>query len=153
MNVGLNKPYRAPVYQTYGECVRGLYRQGILGFYKGNACRCVHLLAYDLIRHRLMYAMDTDDTALFKRHSFFTDMTAACAASLFLHPLHFAEARLVLSNRLPNFSAYKSLYSMAVSSVSFSGAGAPFTRGASVHLPRSFIIAFSGFNYFSSVNL
>ena len=24
--VGLNKPYRAPIYQTYKECVTGLYR-------------------------------------------------------------------------------------------------------------------------------
>lgn len=34
--VGLNAPYRAPVYRTYWECVSGLKKQGILGFYKGN---------------------------------------------------------------------------------------------------------------------
>ena len=96
--------------------MRGLHRQGILGFYKGNACRCAHWLTYDLLRTRIQYMCDTDD-ALFKRHSFFIDLAAACAASLFLHPLHFAEARLVLNNRLPNFSAYKSLYTLGMSSM------------------------------------
>lgn len=89
---------------------------------------------------------DTDD-ALFKRHSFFTDLAAATAASLFLHPLHFAESRFVLNNRLPNFSAYKSLYSLGMACTT------QITRGASVHVPRSFVMAFSGFNYFSSTNM
>ena len=54
---------------------------------------------------------------------------------------------MVLNNRLPNFSAYKSLYSLGMTSMEQA------TRGASVHVPRSFILAFSGFNYFSSANL
>ena len=44
--VGLNQVYRAPIYQTYGECIQGLYRQGILGFYKGNGWRLFHVFAY-----------------------------------------------------------------------------------------------------------
>ena len=48
--VGLNQPFRAPVYQTYSECIRGLYRQGILGFYKGNACRLAHIYLYKVHR-------------------------------------------------------------------------------------------------------
>ena len=95
--------------------------------------------------------MDTDEV-IFKRNSFFKDLVAATTASVFLHPLHFAEARLVLNNRLPNFSAYKSIYSMVVSTATATGIE-QVTRGVSIHLPRSFILAFSGFNYFSSVNL
>ena len=64
--------------------------------------------------------MDTDEVIL-KRNSFFKDLVAATAASLLLHPLHFAEARLVLNNRLPNFSAYKSLFSMAISTTNVTG--------------------------------
>lgn len=40
--VGLNKPFRAPVYRSYWECIRGLHKQGILGFYKGNGLRLTH---------------------------------------------------------------------------------------------------------------
>lgn len=40
--VGLNRPYRAPVYRTYWECIQGLYKQGLLGFYKGNSLRLVN---------------------------------------------------------------------------------------------------------------
>ena len=95
--------------------------------------------------------MDTGEV-IFTRNSFFKDFIAATAASLLLHPLHFAEARLVLNNRLPNFSAYKSLFSLITSATNFVGSTQAF-RGASIHLPRSFILAFSGFNYFSSVSL
>ena len=109
-------------------------------------CRCAHVLCYDVFRNKLRFQLDTDEV-IFKRDSFFKDLIAATGASLILHPVHFAEARLVLNNRLPNFSAYKSLYSMAISSMD------QITRGASVHFPRSFILAFSGFNYFSSANL
>jgi len=28
------------------ECIQGLYRQGILGFYKGNGVRCAHVFLY-----------------------------------------------------------------------------------------------------------
>ena len=44
--VGLNKPYRAPVYRNYMECIQGLYKQGLLGFYKGNGVRCAHIFLY-----------------------------------------------------------------------------------------------------------
>jgi len=44
--VGLNKPFRAPVYRTYYECIKGLYKQGIFGFYKGNGLRLVHGYAF-----------------------------------------------------------------------------------------------------------
>ena len=40
--VGHNKPFRAPIYRTYWECVRGLHKQGILGFYKGNGLRLTY---------------------------------------------------------------------------------------------------------------
>ena len=148
---GLNKPYRAPVYQTYGECLQGLYRQGLLGFYKGNACRCAHVLGYDVFRIRINQMLDTDE-AILKRNSFWKDLIAATAASLLLHPLHYAEARLVLNNRLPNFSAYKSAFTLASSSVGSTSIKDVF-RGVTIHFPRSFILAFSGFNYSSSASL
>jgi hypothetical protein len=56
--VGLNKPYRAPVYQTYLECIQGLYKQGILGFYKGNGCRIFHLFVFEYLRNNLIFTFD-----------------------------------------------------------------------------------------------
>jgi hypothetical protein len=44
--VGHNKPFRAPVYRTYYECISGLYKQGILGFYKGNGLRLAYGYAF-----------------------------------------------------------------------------------------------------------
>ena len=44
--VGFNKPFRAPIYRTYWECIRGIYNQGILGFYKGNGIRLLYGYAF-----------------------------------------------------------------------------------------------------------
>ena len=94
---------------------------------------------------------------IFKRNSFLRDFLAATIASVFLHPLHLAEARLVLQNRLPNFTSYKSLWTMFLSSYREMG------KGITGHIPRSFILSLSkaighnyyiaGFNYFSAVNI
>ena len=100
--VGLNKPYRAPIYQTYAECIQGLYKQGMLGFYKGNGFRVAHIFLYEHFRNSFMYKMDEGEE-IYHRNSFIKDYIAACGAALVLHPLHFAEARYVLQNRLPNF--------------------------------------------------
>ena len=136
MNTGLNKPYRAPVYRNYWECVQGLYRQGILGFYKGNAVRCAHISLYLILRNDMQSYFDFGNN-IFKRNSFMRDFLAATVASMFLHPLHLAEARLVLQNRLPNFTSYKSLWTMFLSSFKELG------KGITGHIPRSFILSLS----------
>lgn len=51
--VGKNEPYRAPVYLTYGECIKSLYRQGVLGFYKGNFYRHINLLGTGVIQSQI----------------------------------------------------------------------------------------------------
>ena len=55
---------------------------------------------------------------------------------------------MILNNRLPNFGSYKSLYTLVMASRD----PAIVRRGASVHVPVNFIMAFTGFNYFSSIN-
>jgi len=114
--VGLNKPYRAPIYQTYWECMQGLYRQGILGFYKGNLMRLSHIAIYGQWRDILIYYAYRDKNILTSRSNFFVDLAAATFASICLHPFHYAESRMVLNNRLPNFGSYKSLFSLLISS-------------------------------------
>jgi hypothetical protein len=42
---GTNQPFRAPVYAGYFETIRALANQGFLGFFKGYAAGCLHLMA------------------------------------------------------------------------------------------------------------
>jgi len=114
--VGLNKPYRAPVYQTYLECIQGLYKQGILGFYKGNGCRIFHLFVFEYLRNNLIFTFD-GESQVYQRSSFFKDYLAATTAAVICHPLHFAESRFVLQNRLPNFQSYKSSWTLLLSTM------------------------------------
>jgi hypothetical protein len=134
--VGLNKPYRAPIYRNYLECIQGLYKQGLLGFYKGNGVRCAHVLLYQAFRNDMQRQLDWGNN-IFKRNSFWRDFAAASLAGIFLHPLHLVEARLVLQNRIPNFSTYKSIWSLFMSSYR------EMLKGVTAHIPRSFLISLS----------
>lgn len=89
--------------------------------------------------------LDSEQTIVSK-NSFFKDFAAAFVASLYLHPLHWAEARYILNNRIPAFQSYKSLYTMGFQS------GHQVFNGITVHLPRSLLISLAGFNYFRSAN-
>ena len=67
----------------------------MLGFYKGNGVRIAHVFLYQIIRNHTSYQLDWGQN-IFKRNSFVRDFASATVASVFLHPLHFAEARLIL---------------------------------------------------------
>jgi hypothetical protein len=108
----------------------------VLGFYKGNGVRIVHTFLYFAIRNNVQFYFDTGNN-IFKRNSFFRDFVAASAASIFIHPLHLIEARLILQNRLPNFTSYKSLYTLFMSSQK------EFFKGITAHIPRNFLLALS----------
>ena len=64
-----------------------------------------------------------------------------------LHPLHVGEARYILNNRLPNFNSYKSSFTFVTS------IGMDFMNGITLHLPRSFLLSLTGFNYWSAANI
>ena len=134
------------MYQTYRECIQGLHKQGIFAFYKGNACRVFHIFGYEYMRVYLLYRTDSSDQ-IYQRSSFFKEYCAALTASLFMHPFHFAEARWVLNNRLPAFSAYKSSFTL------FLSASTQLGRGTTAYVPRNFILAMTGYNYFSAINI
>jgi hypothetical protein len=84
---------------------------------------------------------------VYARQSFLIDFGAALAASVALHPIHFAEARWVLNNRLPNFNSYRSTLTMWYACTN------QLARGITAHLPRSFLLSMTGYNYFNSVNV
>lgn len=144
--VGLNKPFRATAYRTYREAIEGLYRQGLLGFYKGNGCRCLHLFGYQIAKNNFQFYCESEEN-IFKENSFMRDFACASIASLAMHPFHFAEARYVLQNRLPGFQSYKSAWNFITNGLQ------DLHRGLFSHIPRSFILALTGFNYMSSVSL
>lgn len=89
--------------------------------------------------------MDTEETIV-KRNSFFKDFIASFVTSLYLHPFHVMEARYILNNRIPSFQSYKSAFTL------FTQSGLQMFNGITMHLPRSFMLSFTGFNYFSSAN-
>ncbi len=120
----------------------------MLGFYKGNLCRLSHIYIYGLIRNSITYYANQDPNVMESRSNFFVDLVAATTASLLCHPFHFAESRFVLNNRLPNFGAYKSVFSLMTSTKD----PTILTRGMTVYFPTNFIMAFTGFNYFSATN-
>jgi len=102
------KPYRAPIYSSYRECINSLKKQGILGFYKGNAIR---LVAFSSI-YRGRITLDW----YFREHF---DMRSNSILKMFLvytmidilaHPLFVMESRYILQNRLPQFKIFPSIW-------------------------------------------
>ena len=79
----------------------------MLGFYKGNGVRVLHIALYQIMRTNMQSYMDFGDD-IFRKDSFLRDFAAATIASFCLHPLHLMEARFILQNRLPNFKSYRS---------------------------------------------
>ena len=112
----------------------------------------MHVFMYEVLRNNVMYQLDSGEN-IFHRNSFVRDLFAATAASMLLHPLHYAEARFVLQNRLPHFQSYKSVFSLVMGSIQDTGAASGLLRGISVHMPRNFVLALTGYNYFTSVNI
>ena len=110
--VGLNKPFRAPVYRTYWECIRGLHNQGILGFYKGNGLRMCHLYLFAYCQAKIYNEYLDGEDAMNRDRSWSKSVLTGILISLFLHPLHQTEARFVLQNRIPNFNSYKSIFQL-----------------------------------------
>ena len=94
--VGLNKPYRAPIYRTYWECIKGLYKQGLLAFYKGNGLRLAHGYLYLTLVNQMHNDYLDGDDVLNTSPNYGKTMCAGAFASVSLHFLHVAETRFVL---------------------------------------------------------
>lgn len=110
--VGLNKPFRAPVYRTYYECIKGLYKQGLLAFYKGNGLRLTYGYLYVTIVNNIHAEYLDGDDVMDIKPSYGKSLAAGLCACVPLHFLHLAEARFVLQNRLPNFQSYASIFNL-----------------------------------------
>lgn len=137
--MGFNKPYRAPIYRTYQECIQGLYRQGILAFYKGN------LLSLVVFWQILLYPKNWEYNWRFNNSKKVNEKPGmiwlygiTLGTLLISHPLHLAEARYVLQNRLPGFQTYTSLFQMFRQS--FISGKRDIFNGMPGHLPLAIMI-------------
>lgn len=94
-SVGKNSPYRAPVYQNYAECIKGLSKQGFLGFYKGNMYRQFGILFTGIGQIQIAHKWKEKSGGF----AFLSHLTGAVIADMAFHPLHFIESRYILQNR------------------------------------------------------
>lgn len=94
--VGLNKPYRAPIYRTYYECIKGLYNQGVFAFYKGNGLRLAHGYLYLTLMNQMHNDYLDGDDVMESTPNYGKTLCAGLFASVSLHFLHLAETRYVL---------------------------------------------------------
>ena len=144
--VGFNKPFRAPVYRSYYECIQGLYKQGILGFYKGNGIRIVHGYMYlTLVTQWNNNYLDGPDVMNIQP-SYVKTLGTGLLASTILHFLHVTEARFVLQNRLPNFQSYSSIFALVRDSLN-KNRGEMF-NGMPGYIPILSILTMANFQFF-----
>ncbi len=94
--VGLNKPFRAPIYRSYYECISGLYKQGILGFYKGNGLRVLHAYLFLSYQTYINNQYIEGDDVFNQKPNYFKTLFSALSCSAILHVIHLGEARFVL---------------------------------------------------------
>ncbi len=102
------KPYRAPIYENYFETIKGLYRQGMLGFYKGTFWRFFFILIPLRIRLILDFHIK-DHYPNFYNYSYLKDFIIFSIADWICQPAFITENRYVLQNRLPQFQAYSNI--------------------------------------------
>ena len=122
------------MYRNYLECCRGLYRQGVLGFYKGNGMRIMQLLFIGNTQTRIKQRLDKD-MSVFSRTSWMVDYISLCVSYILIHPFHLYEARLVLQNRIPVFSTYKSAFSLVTQNRT------ELFKGITMHIPRALLFS------------
>ena len=68
-----------------------------------------------------------------------SELILSCSVDFLLQPLHVAETRLIMQNRLPNFRAHHSLFDFFKNTPL-----RDMVRGNLLHLPRNFLVALSG---------
>ena len=136
------KPYRAPIYDNYLETIKGLYRQGVLSFYKGNLYRLVTNAASQRCAISLQWYLRENYPSM-AAVSFLRDWMCMSACDIALHLGFVIENRFILQNRLPTFNIYKNALQLYMRS------NQEVFRGAASHILKNFLFLF-GF-YASSI--
>jgi hypothetical protein len=99
------KPYRAPIYDNYFQTIKGLYNQGILGFYKGNGWRLIGYVGTYRFRILIEWFL-RERYNIFEINYLIRSFVVFSVADIFLHPAFLVESRYILQNRIPQFQIY-----------------------------------------------
>jgi hypothetical protein len=138
-------PFRPPVYRTYFEAFQGIYKQGMSGFYKGNGIRCLHIFLFHRFNTDITLYTEAnlnEQMKIIKKIPFAQEFLFSCGIDFLLHPLHVAEARFIMQNRMSNFAVYQGIGDF------FKKSYTEMFRGILYHIPRNICIALSKFKSF-----
>lgn len=132
--------------------MRSLYKQGPpLAFYKGNGVRALHIFLFHKLntdfafRAEQMFGINWKAV---KETPMVSEIILSCAADFILQPLHVAEARFVMQNRLPNYSVYDSFVDFWRKTPL-----RDMLRGNLLHFPRNFLVALQGLKITDQISL
>jgi len=127
-NTSRFRPFRVSYYKSYLDAFYDIYRQGILGIYKGNFYR----LSFYIGSNQMKYFSDSYTYKL-KVPLIFKDMLFYSLVDVLLHPLLFIESRYSVQNRSRNFHIYGSFLDVIRKS------GKEIYNGASVSFMRNIL--------------
>lgn len=137
------RPFKPNSFQSAAEAMRGTYKQGTpYAFYKGNGVRALHILLFHKLNTDLGFRAESGLGQLWQRVKetpYASELVLSCTVDFCLQPLHVAETRFILQNRLANYCAYSSLadyWRKTPLSEMF--------RGNLLHVPRNFLVALQG---------
>jgi hypothetical protein len=128
------KPYRAPIYDNYFETIKGLYRQGILGFWKGNLVRLVTTSASQRASITLQWALK-ERYEMAKHLNFLRDWICMSICDTMCHVGFVLENRYILQNRQPQFLIYKNALQF------YKRSNHEIFRGASGHFAKNLLFS------------
>jgi hypothetical protein len=129
------KPYRAPIYDNYWQTIKGLYRQGILGFYKGNFVRLATIATSQRVGISLQWALK-ERFDFINHFQFLREWGIMSFCDVMTHLGFVLENRYVLQNRQPQFLIYKNALQF------YKRSYAEIFRGAGGHIPKNFLFLF-----------
>jgi hypothetical protein len=142
------KPYRAPIYDNYIQTIRGLYNQGILGFYKGNGWRLIGYMS--TFRFKILFEWFLRERYnIFEVSYFLRTFIVMSIADIFIHPCFLIESRYILQNRIPQFQIYPNLNKFRIRSSN------DMYNHCLSHIPKNFffLIGYYTSHFFPSVLL
>ena len=151
-SMGMWQPFRPASYTSYGEAMKGLYRQGTpLAYYKGNGVRSLHIILFHKLNHQMSFQMEDmfgQQWVQLKKVPIVQELVLSCTVDMLLQPLHVAEARFIMQNRRNNFRTYKSMLDYLRNTPV-----RDMLRGNLLHFPRNFLVALSGMKITDQVTI
>lgn len=132
-------PFKPNFFASYKECVFSLYRQGTLGFYKGNFFR----LLFFTLTNKIKTICDPKILQLsekFRNHKL-REIVLYPLVDMLLNPLLVIESRYSIQNRKKGFRIYNNIFEV------FTKSWRELYIGASYSIPRNLLFLL-GLNFY-----